>query len=69
MEGSNTVVCTEETWNGSVPHCNVAPNEPELAVTVSGVAVTTVQPGDWAMVTCQARGEHPAPDVGITRDC
>jgi len=68
MEGTNTVVCTGETWNGSVPHCNVAPNEPELSVIVSGVPVTTVQPGDWAMVTCQARGGHPVPDVGITMD-
>ena len=44
----------------------VEPNEPELEVIVSGSVVTTVKPGDWVLVTCQARGGHPVPDIGIT---
>ena len=47
---------------------SVEPNEPELEVIVSGSVVTTVKPGDWVLVTCQARGGHPVPDIGITMD-
>ena len=83
MEGSNTIVCNGDKWNGTVPDCNgkfapldfcneylllVEPNEPELEVIVSGSVVTTVKPGDWVLVTCQARGGHPVPDIGITMD-
>ena len=46
----------------------VEPNEPELEVIVSGNVVTTVKPGDWVLVTCQARGGHPVADIGITMD-
>ena len=35
---------------------------------VSGSVVTTVKPGDWVLVTCQVRGGHPVPDIGITMD-
>merc|ERR1719154_420984 len=28
MEGSNTLVCNGDTWNGTVPDCNVQPDEP-----------------------------------------
>merc|ERR1719481_804695 len=66
MEGSGTVVCDGEKWNGTVPHCNVAPTEPELEMIVSGSVVTTVKPGDWVLVTCQATEGHPVPDLGIT---
>lgn len=68
MEGSNTLVCNGDKWNGTVPDCNVEPNEPELEVIVSGSVVTTVKPGDWVLVTCQARGGHPVPDIGINMD-
>jgi hypothetical protein len=37
-------------------------------VIVSGSVVTTVKPGDWVLVTCQARGGHPVPNIGITMD-
>merc|ERR1712106_54952 len=68
MEGSSTLVCGGERWNGTVPHCNVGPSEPELEVTVSGNAVTTVKPGDVVLVTCRARVGHPVPDIGLTLD-
>merc|ERR1719320_740686 len=68
MEGSDTLVCDGERWNGSVPHCNVKPTDPLLEVTVSGNAVTAVKPGDWVLVTCQASGGHPVADIGITLD-
>ena len=35
---------------------------------VSGSVVTKVKPGDWVLVTCQARGGHPVADIGITMD-
>jgi hypothetical protein len=47
---------------------SVEPNEPELEVVVSGSVVTKVKPGDWVLVTCQARGGHPVADIGITMD-
>jgi len=68
MEGSSTLVCDGERWNGTVPHCNVLPDEPELELIVSGNAVTAVKPGDWVLVTCQAGGGHPVPDIGLTLD-
>merc|ERR1712123_247752 len=68
MEGSNTLVCDGERWNGTVPHCNVGPSEPELEVTVSGNAVTIVKPGDVVLVTCRARVGHPVPAIGLTLD-
>jgi len=68
MDGSNTLVCDGEKWNGTVPDCNVEPNEPDLEVIVSGSVVKTVKPGDWVLVTCQSRGGHPVPDIGITMD-
>merc|ERR1711892_1050447 len=68
MEGSNTLVCDGERWNGTVPDCNVLLDEPELELIVSGNAVTAVKPGDWVLVTCQARGGHPVPDIGLTLD-
>jgi len=68
MEGSNTLVCDGENWNGTVPHCNVGPDAPELKVIVSGSVVTNVKPGDWVLVTCQAKGGHPLPDIGLTLD-
>merc|ERR1719320_697309 len=68
MEGSDILVCDGERWNGSVPHCNVKPTDPLLEVTVSGNAVTSVKPGDWVLVTCQASGGHPVADIGITLD-
>jgi len=68
MEGSDTLVCDGERWNGTVPHCNVAPTKPELEMIVSGNAVTAVKPGDWVLVTCQASGGHPVADIGITLD-
>jgi len=68
MEGSNTLVCDGERWNGTVPDCNVLPDEPELELIVSGSAVTAVKPGDWVLVTCQAGGGHPVPDIGLTLD-
>jgi len=68
MEGSSTLVCDGERWNGTVPHCNVGPSEPELEVTVSGNAVTTVKPGDVVLVTCRARVGHPVPAIGLTLD-
>merc|ERR1711892_1513574 len=37
-------------------------------VIVSGQAVTKVNPGDWVLVTCQAKGGHPLPDIGLTLD-
>merc|ERR1712123_391376 len=68
MEGSNTLVCDGERWNGTVPDCNVLPDEPKLEVTVSGSVVTVVKPGDFVLVTCQAGGGHPVPDIGLTLD-
>ena len=84
MEGSDTLVCDGERWNGTVPHCNgedpmitivicnniiiVAPTKPELEMIVSGNGVTAVKPGDWVLVTCQASGGHPVADIGITLD-
>merc|ERR1712123_100240 len=68
MGGSNTLVCDGERWNGTVPDCNVLPDEPELELIVSGNAVTAVKPGDWVLVTCQAGGGHPVPDIGLTLD-
>merc|ERR1711892_666094 len=68
MEGSNTLVCDGERWNGTVPNCNVGPSEPELEVTVSGNAVTTVKTGDVVLVTCRARVGHPVPAIGLTLD-
>jgi len=68
MEGSNTLVCDGEKWNGTLPDCNAGPTEPELEVIVSGQAVTKVNPGDWVLVTCQAKGGHPLPDIGLTLD-
>jgi len=68
MEGSDTLVCDGENWNGTVPHCNVAPTKPELELIVSGNVVTAVKPGDWVLVTCQASGGHPVADIGITVD-
>merc|ERR1712106_418007 len=68
MEGSNTLVCDGERWNGTVPHCNVGPSEPELEMTVSGNAVTTVKAGDVVLVTCRARVGHPVPAIGLTLD-
>ena len=44
------------------------PTEPELELTVSGVVVDRVKPGDWVLVTCQARGGHPVADIGLTLD-
>ena len=35
---------------------------------MSGNAVTAVKPGDWVLVTCQAGGGHPVPDIGLTLD-
>ena len=35
---------------------------------VSGQKKTSLKPGDWVLVTCQARGGHPVPDIGITVD-
>merc|ERR1711892_887872 len=68
MEGSNTLVCDGERWNGTVPDCNVLPGEPRLELIVSGSVVTAVKPGDWVLVTCQAGGGHPVPDIGLTLD-
>jgi len=68
MEGSDTLVCDGENWNGTVPHCNVAPTKPELEMIVSGNVVTAVKPGDWVLVTCQASGGHPVADIGLTVD-
>merc|ERR1712025_900966 len=68
MEGSETVVCDGEKWNGTVPHCNVAPSEPLMEMTVAGSVVTTVKPGDWVLVTCEAGEGHPVPDIGLTMD-
>jgi len=68
MEGSNTLVCDGDKWNGTVPHCNVKPDEPELEVIVSGKQKEVLKPGDWVLVTCQARGGHPVPEIGITVD-
>merc|ERR1712123_550197 len=68
MEGSNTLVCDGERWNGTVPDCNVLPDEPRLEVTVSGSVVTAVKPGDLVLVTCQAGRGHPVPDIGLTLD-
>ena len=44
------------------------PTEPELELTVSGVVVDRVKPGDWVLVTCQAKGGHPVADIGLTLD-
>ena len=49
-------------------HIIVGPSEPELEVIVSGKSVTKVKPGDWVLVTCQAKGGHPLPDIGLTLD-
>merc|ERR1711892_182826 len=68
MEGSNTLVCDGEKWNGTLPDCNVGPSEPELELIVSGTTVSKVNPGDWVLVTCQAKGGHPVPDIDITLD-
>jgi len=68
MEGSDTVVCTGDSWNGTVPNCNVEPTEPSLEVIVSGQAVNTVMVGDYVLVNCQPRGGHPLPDVSISMD-
>jgi len=68
MEGSNTLVCDGEKWNGTLPDCNVGPSEPELELIVSGTTVTKVKAGDLVLVTCQAKGGHPVPDIDITLD-
>merc|ERR1711892_602252 len=68
MEGSNTLVCDGERWNGTVPDCNVLPDETRLELIVSGSVVTVVKPGDLVLVTCQAGGGHPVPDIGLTLD-
>eukprot|EP00092_Neocalanus_flemingeri_P042270 GFUD01046141.1.p1 GENE.GFUD01046141.1~~GFUD01046141.1.p1 ORF type:complete len:652 (+),score=183.46 GFUD01046141.1:49-1956(+) len=66
MEGSNTLVCDGEKWNGTVPDCNVGPSEPELELIVSGNVVTNVKADDVVLVTCQTKGGHPIPDIGLT---
>ena len=35
---------------------------------ISGNVVSSVNPGDWVLVTCQAKGGHPLPDIGLTLD-
>ena len=39
-----------------------------MEMTVSGSIVTTVKPGDWVLVTCEAGEGHPVPDIGLTMD-
>ena len=46
----------------------VQPDEPKLEVIVSGKHKEVLKPDDWVLVTCQARGGHPIPEVGITMD-
>ena len=44
------------------------PDEPELKLIVSGSVVSTLKPDDWVLVTCQALGGHPVPDISLTLD-
>ena len=44
MEGSNTLVCTGDTWNGTVPHCNGKPHIEEHLLSSSIIIFTLVKP-------------------------
>ena len=68
MEGHDTVACTGLEWNGSVPHCNVVPSQPSLELIVKGNAVSDVRERDWVLVSCQGRGGHPLPEIGLMLD-
>ena len=68
MEGEDTVACTGKEWNGSVPSCNLSPSQPSLQLEVKGNVVSQVREGDWVLVTCQARGGHPIPQIGLFFD-
>ena len=35
---------------------------------VSGQPVEEVKAGDWVLVSCQARGGNPVPDIGLMLD-
>jgi len=68
MEGRDTLACTGLHWNGSLPSCNVAPSPPKMEFLVSGQPVEEVKAGDWVLVSCQARGGNPVPDIGLMLD-
>jgi len=68
MEGRDTVACTGRFWNGSMPTCNVEPSPPKLELLVAGSSVEDVKVGDWVVVSCQARGGNPIPDIDLKMD-
>jgi len=68
MTRGNTVICEDGNWNGTVPHCNVKPEEPKLDVPVSGQNRELLKPGDQVLVTYETQGGYPVPDIGITVD-
>ena len=84
MEGRDTLACTGLHWNGSLPSCNgksqnilkcpslnhylVAPSPPKMEFLVAGQPVEEVRAGDWVLVSCQARGGNPVPDIGLMMD-
>ena len=53
-----------------INHANVQvkPEEPKLAVRISGQNRDLVKPGDEVLVTCESQGGYPVPKVGITVD-
>ena len=68
MEGGDTVACTGQEWTGSVPQCNVLPSQPSLELIVRGNVVSQVRHNDWVLVSCQGRGGHPPPEIGLRFD-
>ena len=68
MEGGDTVACTGQEWTGSVPQCNVMPSQPSLELIVRGNVVSQVRHNDWVLVSCQGRGGHPPPEIGLRFD-
>jgi len=68
MEGGDTVACTGLEWTGSVPQCNLMPSQPSLELIVRGNVVSQVRHNDWVLVSCQGRGGHPPPEIGLRFD-
>ena len=47
---------------------SVEPSPPKLELLVAGSSVEDVKVGDWVVVSCQARGGNPIPDIDLKMD-
>ena len=47
---------------------SVEPSPPKLELLVAGSSVEDVKVGDWVVVSCQARGGNPIPDIDLIMD-